>query len=763
MNVVSSWLREYCDWTWTTEELVEKLTMAGVEVEAVEQRGVSGEYFRAAKVISYEKHPNADRLRLCQVDDGEGKRQIVCGASNFEAGDVVPLALPGAVMPGGFKIKKSKLRGETSEGMMCAAEELGLPTEEGKSEGLLILDSGVKPGTRVDTLFAPEVVFEIEVTPNRPDLLSYRGLARELIALGADSKPLPFRERKEASAKDLPIEVADQNGCPRYTASRVAGVKVGPSPDWMKHRLEAQGLRPINIIVDITNYVLMETGQPLHAFDAAKLEGGIRVRRANSGETILALDGKTYELDNENLVIADQAGPIAIAGVMGGELSGVTEATTDLILESAEFQGSLVRSSARRLALHSDSSYRFERGVDPAGIDLARQRALELIEEYAGGRDQGMVESTSWKETRHEVELRPGSIERLLGYQLSDERTAEILTGLGLEKSEQEQWSVPSYRRDLQREVDLLEEVARIEGLERVIGSLPAGAAGRSSADYRDDQLSRLRQHLAGLGFHEVLTTSLVSPEGEAPDYLSLHNPLNEESSHLRASLLETILPCVRRNLGQGAPSVRLFEIGTVYGKRAKGDAEGSQEILRIAIVTSGLEADLHWKWSPEETGYFSLKGAIDNLVRLMPGMQMPAEIAPVDAKRLKAEDIKSTVWAAEWDLPDWSQPAPPVLARDLPMYPAVKRDLAFVVSREVSHEKIESVIRGTGIEELESVICFDVFIDESGQKLSADQKSVAYALTYRSPQRTLTDKDVSNWERKIIAAVESELQGRLR
>jgi phenylalanyl-tRNA synthetase beta chain len=760
MNVVLNWLRDYCDWTWSTEELVEKLTMAGVEVEDIQKRGVSGEAFRAAKVLSYQQHPNADRLRLCQVDDGAGTRQIVCGASNFEAGDMVPLALPGAVMPAGFKIKKSKLRGETSEGMMCAAEELGLPGESG---GLLILDSSVQPGTRIDELFEPEVVLEIEVTPNRPDLLSYRGLARELIALGAEAKPLPFRDRQESGDGGLEVTVEDAHACPRYTASRVTGVKVGESPDWMKQRLEAQGLRPINIIVDITNYVLMETGQPLHAFDAAKLKGGIRVRRANPEESILALDGKTYSLKAEHLVIADASGPVALAGVMGGELSGVTESTTELILESAEFWGSVIRTSARDLALHSDSSYRFERGVDPAGIDLARKRALDLIAEYAGGQDQGMIESAPWKEADQEVELRPESVERLLGYQLSDERIGGILTGLGLKSSEENRWRVPSYRPDLQREVDLLEEVARIEGLERVIGSLPAGAAGRSPADLKDEQLARLRQRLAGLGFHEVLTTSLVSPESDSPAYLECRNPLNEEATHLRESLLETILPCVRRNLGQGLPSIRLFEIGTVYHKIEGSRGSQSRETLRLAMVTCGLDAEMHWQWKPEEAGYYLLKGAIENLVRQTPEMKMPPEIAPVDAQRLKAQEIKSAVWAAEWDLPDWTQAPVPALHHDLPQYPAVKRDLALVVSRNVSHAQIESVIRETGIKELESVVCFDVFSDETGKKLPADEKSVAYALTYRSPERTLKDKDVSNWEREIISAVESKLKGRLR
>lgn len=737
---------------------MEKLTTAGVEVEDVRHRGVSGENFVAARVVSFEKHPNADRLRLCQVEDGSGTRQIVCGASNFEAGDVVPLALPGAVMPAGFKIKKSKLRGETSEGMLCAAEELGLP---GGEDGLLLLDRSTLPGTRIEDLFEPEVVLEIEVTPNRADLLSYRGLARELIALGAASQAGPL-SGSLADGKDqtaLELGEVDAVRCPRYTACRVDGVTVGTSPAWMQARLQAQGLRPINSVVDITNYVLMETGQPLHAFDADKVEGAIEVRVARTGESILALDGATYELTDDDLVIADRKGPIALAGVMGGELSGVDESTTSLLLESAEFAPSGIRRTASRTGLHSDSSYRFERGVDPAGVDLARRRALELIQEYSGGRAGRPVESSPPRNESATVILSETAVERLLGYRLEPSRVAEILTGLGLKDETAGQWLVPSYRPDLTREVDLLEEVARIEGLDRVEAVLPGGAAGRSTADVREDQMNRIRQTLAALGFFEMQTSSLIPSADQQAGSLTLKNPLNEDAGCLRSSLLETILPCVRHNISRGMETVRAFEMGRVYGTRDGKASESS----RIVLVMSGSNHEDHWKWQAAESDYFEFKGVMERLVRGIPGWTGPETMGAVDSEQLRKFDIKQNVWAAEWDLPLGDRLPEPVAFEPVSPYPAVKRDLAFVVSRATSHAQIINAIQNADIEELESVICFDVFVDESGKKLPADQKSVAYSLTYRSPQRTLSDKDVQSWQERIIREIEGKLGGRLR
>ncbi|NJK90934.1 MAG: phenylalanine--tRNA ligase subunit beta [Blastochloris sp.] len=372
MKIVLSWLREYCAWTWSEEELIEKLTMSGTEVESVYHTGFSGDAgtFVAVRIDSALPHPNADRLSVCLVNDGKGQRQIVCGAKNFKVGDIVPCALPGAVMPAGFEIKDSKMRGERSSGMLCSGTELGLPQQE---DGLLILGAEVQPGTPLRELFQGETVLEVEVTPNRADLLSYQGLARELVALGAVpvARPeSPVLARRGQGAWKLDIQ--DRELCPRYTVAAFEQVRVAESPAWLQEKLRAMGLRPVNNVVDITNLVLFETGQPLHAFDAARLKGDtLSVRLAGEKESILALDGKSYELSGNDLVIADAEGPVAIAGVMGGELSSVGEATTRLVLESAQFKAGRVRQTSRRLGLMSDSSYRFERGIDPQAVDRA--------------------------------------------------------------------------------------------------------------------------------------------------------------------------------------------------------------------------------------------------------------------------------------------------------------------------------------------------------------------------------------------------------
>jgi len=427
------------------------------------------------------------------------------------------------------------------------------------------------------------------------------------------------------------------------------------------------------------------------------------------------------------------------------------------LLESAYFNPATVRRTSRKLGLISDSSYRFERGVDPAGIDLARKRAISLIEELAGGTLKGEQESGSYDHTVVRLQLRDGSIERLLGYTLSEERVGEILEGLGL-SSDGGEWLIPSYRADLVREVDLLEEIARVEGLDQVKGELPAGASSQSTSDQRDQTLSRLRAHLAGLGFSELQTTSFVAKEMAEEGMVCLHNPLNEEAAYLRTSLLQTSLPCVKRNVSQGNLALKLYEIGTVYREK-RGHPK---EQLKLCLIMSGPDLPTHWQGESEEVGYYHLKGIVENILATLPGVSFPENIGPVPTETLKAHGIKGQVWAVEFDLKGELSPEIKTFSALTP-FPAVKRDLAFVVPRQTPHETLEKEIGSLGIRELEEMVCFDVFTDDSGEKLSQDEKSLAYALTYRSPERTLTDKDVNGWEKSIIQAVESKLGGRLR
>lgn len=746
MKLSLEWLGAFVRTEINPETLAHQLTMSGTEVEAIESVGFRSDFVVTARIETFSPHPNADRLSICQVNDGKGLRQIVCGAKNFQTGDVVPLALPGAELPGGLKIKESKLRGELSQGMMCSAKELGLG--EG-AEGLLILDRALAPGQPLHQVIPVDTVLTLEITPNRADLLSVRGLAREIGALGY---PVEWPGQKDVEAvgeAGWSVRVETGSDCPRYTLQVIRGCQVGPSPDWMQRRLQASGLRPINNAVDITNYVLLEFGQPLHAFDAARLSGRlIEVRRARSGETFAALNGKVYPLGSDDLVIADADSPIALAGVMGGESSAVTERTTDIILESASFCPNLVRRTSRRLALISDSSYRFERGIDPALVDLARARAVELLIELAGGKACSLpVESAPPAVHQAYVTLRLPRLQSLLGRPLSSERVTRHLTALGLSTEDGQQWRVPSFRPDLTREVDLIEEVARLEGLDALESRVVFSSAPRSLADRvaaRDQAVAEL---LSAWGYQEWVTTSLLPREAAVPGSVRTVNPLNEDVSVLRSTLLGSALPCLARNLAHEQRSVRAFEIGDVFREEA---GEPVQE-KHLLILGAGMEREDHWSEPGRSVDFFTIKGAMEGLAASIQDLGA-WEVGVVEPAVARAHGIKVPVYFCELTLPALGEPRLPQYAEMSP-YPAVRRDLAFVVDRGVSHTALVETLRRAGVDELETVELFDVFADETGAKLPPDKKSLAYALTYRSKERTLSEKDVAGWEARLIRA----------
>lgn len=760
MKVALSWLKDHADFPWNAEELASRLTMSGTEVEAIHRTGFDRDLIVTARILSFTKHPNADRLSVCQVDDGSGQpRQIVCGAKNFKEGDVVPLALPGAVMPGGFTIKDSKLRGERSSGMMCSAQELELP---GNDEGLMILDPTTAPGLPLKSLIPGDTVLELEVTPNRADLLSIRGLARELTALGATHRPAPTPPALPTTPGSWQIAIDDPSGCPRYTCLLLENVHVGPSPQWLRARLESIGLRPVNNIVDITNYVLFETGQPLHAFDADRLTGpAIRVRRAAPDESFLALNGKTYALTPDDLVIADDSGPVALAGVMGGETTGVTATTTRVLLESARFHPARIRRTSRRLQLLSDSSHRFERGIDPAAVDLALARAAGLITELCRATiPAGPSQNAPAAIPARTLTLRPGAVARVLGFDVPAPRTLHILTSLGLTTSDDgTTWHIPSHRPDLEREIDLIEEIARIEGIDRAPARIPRGVAPRTSADRSHDLERALKNHLTALGFHEMSSTSLLPADPvPAADAVRILNPLNADNAWIRPSLLASLLPAVRLNTGHGVADIRGFEIGAV-SLRHNGQP---REERRLALLWSGHERPAHWTEPGRPADAFSLRGLVQQLRTRFPALPEPVFLGPVPHTLRQPLAIKVPVFAAEFILPsDWT-PSPATF-RPLPAFPAVKRDLSFVVPATVPQDRLHRAIFSAGIRELESAECFDLFQDPSGLKLPSGHKALAYALTYRSPERTLTENDVAAWEQTIVAAVERETGGRLR
>lgn len=757
MKISLEWLKDYVALPESADALAEALTSGGTEVVGREGRGQVPDKVVVAQILSSEQHPNADRLSVCQVDDGSGQpRQIVCGAKNYKVGDKVPLALPGAVLGPDFKIKSGKLRGVVSDGMMCSAKELALAED---AEGLLILSADAPVGQAVKELFPPDTVLELEVTPNRPDLLGYRGVAREVAALTRVeanlAPPAPVPEKPADGAVKL-----DDAGCPFYTARIIRGVKVGPSPQWLADRLTAVGLRPINNVVDATNYVLLETGQPLHAFDLSKLDGSIVVRSAREGERLKALDGSDLELRAHDLVIADSKKAVALAGVMGGEETGVTAATTDLLLESAWFEPARVRKTSRELGLSTDSSYRFERRVDPAGVASASARAAELVLQTAGGSaEPELFVAGTPPPAGGEVALRADRCRALLGLDIADSEIDAILQRLGLTKSAGH-WTIPSFRPDLTREVDLIEEVIRMAGIERVPSRLRGFPAGAGAADLRHDNAEKLRERLRAQGFSEARTSHFVSPASlqragmAATEAIALRNPLGAEQALLRPALLAGLLEALARNLRHGADGVRLFELGPVFRQG------GREEQSALALLATGPEADL-----------FDLKGVIAaalgpveftpeaGLALRVTGTGFAGVLRRLPRALAAAHDAKHAVYQAEVVIDGWLETAPAaVRVADLPKFPAVQRDLSLILPRSTPYAAVENSLRGARAPHLRQVGLKDVFADPSGVKLPADQRSVTVTLTFRDEGRTLTSDEVDRAVESLRDHAKAEL-----
>ncbi len=797
MKVSLNWLRELVELPPTVPELVDLLTLAGVEVEAVEMLGVAIADVVVAQIRESVPHPNADRLSVCQVDDGSGAaRQIVCGAKNYAVGDKVPLALPGAVLGPDFKIKVGKLRGMESQGMLCSAEELGLPKG---ADGLLILPAEARVGAPLGELFPGDTVLDLEITPNRPDLLSHIGIAREIAVLAGQTLRLPAAPPRGEGFASEAIDVAAA-ACRFYSALEIDNVQVGPSPDWLRRKLEAVGLRTINNVVDVTNFVMLETGQPLHAFDADKLDGDIRVRMAGESEELLALDGQTYRLGPQHLVIADGRHALALGGVMGGEGSGVTAATQNLILESALFDPATIRRTSRQLGLSSDSSYRFERGVDVAGVLRAAHRAATLITELAGGTrgelgigmagdspvghdPTATMHDSSELVFTHTVALRPARVAALLGVEIPAARIDAILTGFGLGKTDAG-WEVPSFRQDLTREVDLIEEIARVVGLEAIPARVQAQFAAASATDRAYDRAMSLRRALAAQGFAEARTLTLVADGMPGPAFtrtdaaslLRVKNPMNDEQVILRPGLLPGLLKALADNARAGAKTVRLFEVGRTFNVQAP------EESTHLALVLCGPLTERSWRAGEgREADLFDLKGAVaamlgagtefvadENatlalaLVIKVGGVEIGCggQLWPKDARTL---DANAPVLFAEINLDALPVEDAGKKYRDIPRFPATARDIALLAPLGLAHAQILSTLHAAKEPLLADVELFDVFTDPTGAKVPADRKSLAYSLTYRSGERTLTADEVNIAHAQLKERLKTELAVSLR
>jgi phenylalanyl-tRNA synthetase beta chain len=781
MKFSVNWLREFVDLPENPEEIADLLTRAGVETENIETRGAKTEQVIVSKIVASSRHPNADRLTVCEVDDGSGtKRQIVCGATNYKVGDKIPLALPGAKLPNGTEIRKSKLRGVESEGMLCSAIELGLGED---ASGLLILSPEAKIGAPIGDLFPADTIFDVEITPNRGDLLSHFGLAREIAALTGKKLKSTARESK-IPVKKTGVTITSTRECLFFSARKIDNVTVGPSPQWLRAKIESVGIRSINNIVDISNFVMLELGQPTHAFDADRLKGGINVRLARDREKFLALDGKTYSLKSDSCVVADQERVVGIGGVMGGEESAVTDSTQNILLEAAYFLPASIRRTARELNLPSDASYRFERSVDPEMVLRASQRVAELIQELAGGTPAKEINVAGQLPANPaDVSLRYEKCDRVVGIAIKPKTVDEVLTRFGLKKisaAEITKWKIPSYRRDLQRDVDLIEEVVRAYGAEKIPGTDRSRFTPSSPADRAHDMESRLRERLVAAGLDEVRTSKLLPRErfAFAENAIELRNPLSEDAVALRPTLLAGLLAVLDRNIRAGAQRVAIFEIGKVF------ESAKAIEKKRVAILLWGNVASQgDWRSEKRRFDLYDLKG-IAELTRpnlffsrgqrhdnfglrldIYASNQLIGIAGQLSTSLASKLDAAGGVFVAEASL-DFPTIALGSRAtfREFGKFPAVTRDIAMIVPDELSHEDILKTIQQDWPPFLEAVAFFDRVVGKDAEeKFGVGKKSVAYRLTYRDRSRTLTSEEVNAAHAKIRERLRSDLGAELR
>ncbi len=791
MNVSLNWLATHVDLKGKTpDELDKLLTFAGVEVEGIEVKGVPSDKIVVAQIKEAVPHPNADKLKVTQVDAGEGQlRQIVCGAKNYKVGDKVPCCLPGADL-GGFVIGETKMRGVESKGMLAAASEIGLTDSE---DGLMILPPDAEIGKPVKELFESDVLLEVEVTPNRPDLLSHYGMAREMATLlEVPLKPLDLPALEAATGNAVRIDAPET--CPFYTLTRISGVKVTESPAWLKQRLEAIGLRPINNVVDITNFVLHELGHPLHAFDAAKVSGGIVVRHAAEGESFQALDEETYTLTADDCLISDTSGTaLALGGIMGGEDSGVTEATTDILLESAYFTPSRIRRSSRRLALSSDSSYRFERGANPEGVLPAAALAIRLITEIAGGSVEGKtIAAGDAPQLTRPVALDLAKLDQLTGSSISHDEAAIILERLGLSKAIDGLWQVPAFRADLQRHIDLVEEIVRVKGLDAVPSRLQGTFVPSSPVDHDYDADMRLRQRLAGLGFHECQTIKLIADTQLADalplkplqpgDTIRVALPLSEDHAVLRPSLVPGLIASAERNLRQQAESLHLFEMGRFF-RNAGGGRAKDLEAESLALLISGNRNATSWTQKPAKADLYDLKAIIQVLIpgvaiqfspRERPGYVLGADIQAggqnvgsfgmVSPARQRELDSPAPIFVAELDLAKLRKLAAVSLdIADLPQFPGSSRDVSLDAAASLTNAEIEKAFAKLQQPLLVSFECVDLFTDPSGEKLATDRKAITYRMHYRASNKTLNAQEIDQAHKAVLDHLDKSLPVRFR
>lgn len=806
MKATVKWLKEYVDFDLSPFELGEILTMAGLEVDSITP--LVHDKIIAARVEEIRPHPNADRLSLCSVTDGGTSHEIVCGASNMKAGNMAVLALPGAELPQtvafpeGMTIKRAKIRGSESGGMLCSEQEVGVSPV--KSDGIMILPDSVAPGTRfADIPGVEDVALQIAVTPNRPDCLSLIGIAREIAAATGGSLKIPPALAGGATGAGksgaVKVSVENKSGCPRYCCALVDGVSVALSPLWLRARLSACGIRPVNNVVDVTNFVLLEFGQPLHAFDADLVKGGLIVRNARECESIRGLDSEKYHLGAEDLVIADENGPIAIAGVMGGEDSSVSETTKNILLEAACFDPSQVRRTSKRLKLLSEASYRFERGVDPAAAPAALKRAAELINQVAGGSGaRGFSDVCSIKTEPREVEISLERMRKTLGTSSSSSsarETERLLASLGFEVSKSGtdglSVKVPTFRPDVSRAADIFEEVARLIGYNAIPQTAPGIAVKAQKACGSADPESAIKDVFLLSGFCEAVNYGFDNPEFlrifDCASALEIDNPISNEMSAMRTTLLPGLMRNLRLNLSKQCADARLFEAGKVFFPRGGGELPKEERFFAAVAAGEGVP-DL---WKSGGFDFFDMKGLLEKTLRVFASADedflSSVEFKPVSGKKYFHPGKSARVFAGGVEVGDIGEihpdtaraveiPAAVALELSLeklysggnggeavfsplPKFPSLRRDLAFLVKKDLEIGSLISGVRKVS-PLVERVWIFDLFEDKS---IGEDMKSVGISMLLRSAEKTLTDEEANSVCKKAAGALGSRFGAQIR
>ena len=798
MKVPVSWLKEYVDFEDTIEGLSDKLTFAGLEVEAIETIGSDFEGVVVGEILNVEPHPDADKLRLCTVEYGqEETMRVVCGAPNVEVGGKYPFAPVGTTLPGGFTLKKAKIRGEVSMGMLCAKDELELGEDH---SGLLVLDADLAPGTPFVKVWGePETVIELEITPNRPDWISMIGVAREMATLYGTELKLPdfgISETENDVNEEISVRIDDEAKCPRYTARILKGAKIEPSPAWMQERLEAAGIRPISNVVDITNYVMLETGHPLHAFDAASVAGKqIIVRTANAGEKMTTLDDQERELTDDMLVIADAEKASAIGGVMGGSDSEISETTTTILLEAAAFETSSIRHTAKKLGFLTDAAYRFQRGINTDSVERASQRAAYLMCEIAGAKlCSGVVDVYPGTKERFTVPFSYKRIENMIGAEISADKMRGIFQTLeiGLEDDNGETAVavVPSFRLDLEREVDLVEEIARIHGVDNIPAKTPLAKVIPTADDSRVRAISSLRNNLQGLGVSEILNYTLVNNplldlfnKENAAEREELPHPISADQSVMRTSLIPQLVESLGRNHSRQVNEACFYELGRTFKRIDSAPVQAEMVSLGMMGPVGRNLLDKRTAVNDEEM-FVWMKGLVETL---FVAQNLEASFSADDSPEFEAgkavsillgkDKVGSMGLINKTARDEWRLTGPVAAAEikldallknafeiskteELAQFPSMSRDIALVLDESVRHEDVVKLISKANPKDLE---CFGLFDVYQGKGIEKGKKSLAYTFTYRSAKQTLTDKKVNKVHQKLTDFLCKQLGASLR